>query len=352
MDDSAERPVWLVDVLVEGMCDADAAFVQAQRRYIPTFAVLFTQGINEMQSVANRMGGVCDVWRLHFALLSSLMRDVGFVIQAGLQHSINQESLSKLFRFCEKFRKSHTASDVLSEPGGVSKYWQDIQDRLYALELNICESRSEKNIALLQQAAALGRFLGAGRITICKSAKDRTSMSVTLEQSRLLQGSIDESCAKCIWASTIQEKTPVVAADAVHHVDTPCLAEDLHQTPPDSPGIGHTSTDEAVLERHNANRSRYQRAQLHEVAFAQVMRTNGVRRENAYAHIACPSTLRCAPFVTVLCGHIHIAGGKISENQFSHLTPSNASGYQSRTSHLLTPVVVDTRDLTRTYINY
>jgi hypothetical protein len=61
-----ERPVWLVDILVTGMTSADAAFVQAKSRYIPTFAVLFTQGINEMQTFANRLGQVRLLYGIYF----------------------------------------------------------------------------------------------------------------------------------------------------------------------------------------------------------------------------------------------------------------------------------------------
>ena len=43
-----------------------------------------------------------------------------------------------------------------------------------------------KHPQIVQESSHLCRLLGAGRATSCKSAKDRTGMSVTLERVRLL----------------------------------------------------------------------------------------------------------------------------------------------------------------------
>ena len=60
-----------------------------------------------------------------------------------------------------------------------------------ALELSILEASQSsvktKHTEILTKSADFCRELGAGRVTICKSAKDRTGMSVTLEQGRILE---------------------------------------------------------------------------------------------------------------------------------------------------------------------
>ena len=45
------------------------------------------------------------------------------------------------------------------------------------------KKKHDKNVELLQLGWFITRAAGGGRICMCKSAKDRTSMSVTLEQS-------------------------------------------------------------------------------------------------------------------------------------------------------------------------
>jgi hypothetical protein len=55
-------------------------------------------------------------------------------------------------------------------------------------EADVAAARSQthKCVALIRSAEALVRALGGGRVTSCKSAKDRTSMAVTAEQAVLL----------------------------------------------------------------------------------------------------------------------------------------------------------------------
>ena len=50
------------------------------------------------------------------------------------------------------------------------------------------EDCKEKNVEILQASQQLVRALRGGRATCCKSAKDRTSMSTTLENSQILCG--------------------------------------------------------------------------------------------------------------------------------------------------------------------
>lgn len=47
-------------------------------------------------------------------------------------------------------------------------------------------TRRGKNTALLHLAADVCLLLGGGRVTMCKSAKDRSSMAVTLEQASVI----------------------------------------------------------------------------------------------------------------------------------------------------------------------
>jgi len=47
-------------------------------------------------------------------------------------------------------------------------------------------SPNEKNVNILLNASRIGRYISGCMSILCKSGKDRTSMSVTLEQSRYL----------------------------------------------------------------------------------------------------------------------------------------------------------------------
>lgn len=63
---------------------------------------------------------------------------------------------------------------------------REVRAQLSTLQQEVASAKREKNVRLLVAAAQLTRTLGGVRVTMCKSAKDRTSMSVTYEQARLL----------------------------------------------------------------------------------------------------------------------------------------------------------------------
>ncbi|CAL8326056.1 unnamed protein product [Lota lota] len=112
--------------------------------------VLFNIGINQNQSLAERFG------------------------DCSLQDRINHENYELLKSYCSTFR------DTLSGGG------QDIEQLLSSLQRSV-GSKKRKNVDILWLAASVCRRVHGVRVTSCKSAKDRTAMSVTLEQCVLLR---------------------------------------------------------------------------------------------------------------------------------------------------------------------
>ncbi|EQC34473.1 hypothetical protein SDRG_07802 [Saprolegnia diclina VS20] len=140
---------------------------------IPVTPLLFTQGINEMQSIANSTERA----------------------KTELQDAINLRNLKPLEEFCSQYMRSHQSWSLQraakrkgSDGDGLSE--TEITRQLQTLRLAIEESASSlvktKRPDILTKSSDLCRGLGGGRVTICKSAKDRTAMSVTLEQVRIL----------------------------------------------------------------------------------------------------------------------------------------------------------------------
>eukprot|EP00644_Phytophthora_capsici_P013492 jgi/Phyca11/548637/estExt2_Genewise1Plus.C_PHYCAscaffold_290317 len=108
--------------------------------------VLFTQGINEKQTLANNTG-------------SSVTR---------LQDVINANSLKTLRSYCDRYC-NYTSLRQLDKLIGTAG-----------------RQARKKRPEILQLSSDLCRSISGGRVTVCKSAKDRTGMSVTLEQGRIL----------------------------------------------------------------------------------------------------------------------------------------------------------------------
>merc|ERR1719223_1420022 len=71
-----------------------------------------------------------------------------------------------------------------------------MMDSCIALQAEVAGNDNKKNINLLKQASALSRMMGAGRTICCKSAKDRTSMSISWEQGTMLKARHDVSEAR------------------------------------------------------------------------------------------------------------------------------------------------------------
>ena len=90
---------------------------------------------------------------------------------------VNHGDLAKL---------SSSASTVVTLVSKVESLIERLETLVAAFSRTVHVQPGGKNVAVLQDAAALARMLGAGRLVSCKSAKDRTSMSVTLEQAQLL----------------------------------------------------------------------------------------------------------------------------------------------------------------------
>ncbi|ETM99134.1 hypothetical protein PPTG_18989 [Phytophthora nicotianae INRA-310] len=141
--------------------------VLQQGHAIKLHGVMFTQGINEMQSVAN-----------HY-------------LNSSLQDELNFESVQMLQRYFRVYQTQVTASAAgddkkreadLAELSELQAEIESLTDRLNIRTENV----QKKYVNILIASSDICRRLGAGRTTCCKSGKDRTAMSVTLETSRLL----------------------------------------------------------------------------------------------------------------------------------------------------------------------
>ncbi|OQR95958.1 inositol-3,4-bisphosphate 4-phosphatase [Thraustotheca clavata] len=150
----------------------DSVYFQAlpgklqQGQTITVVPVLFSQGINEMQSFANMMG-------------SSGIE---------LQHKINQKSFRSLESYVQDFISMQKNLDV-SASVSPSESLKTMSSLLQSETM----ANAKKNTQLLLEASDIVRLLNGGRVTFCKSGKDRTAMSITLDQMRKVYGTSSDT---------------------------------------------------------------------------------------------------------------------------------------------------------------
>ena len=222
-------------------------------------ALLFTRGVNEQQTKAQQEAKV----------RKEVRRDV------AVQDEINTDALVQL----QKFVGRHVDIEAGLADGGrerekAQKLEQLIQEVVRCVESKVGPD-DKKGAEVLQRVSALTRVLGGARVTHCKSGKDRTSMSVTLEEMSLLSAtlarlqlqhrdggseegaaqsrgedrpiSLPKAAAAVGFAVLVPGALPIAAAAAVashyHSVD----------------GVAHSTT---------------------QAAWCQTLRSYGVRREN------------------------------------------------------------------------
>ena len=145
----------LDSVMAEGVPPPSHSSCASTRR-LRVRAVLFTQGVNEQQSVAARVGAKRDL---------------------GLQDEINRDSVQTMRNIYKEYKHLASAEDTADEIEEL-----DMKMDKLATATNRADGVNTKELDVLVTAASFARSLGCARVTHCKSGKDRTSMSVTLEQ--------------------------------------------------------------------------------------------------------------------------------------------------------------------------
>ncbi|KAK7792356.1 hypothetical protein R5R35_009959 [Gryllus longicercus] len=129
--------------------------------------VFFNVGINEMATLAESLGNTRP------------------------QDKSNLDNYERLNEYYHRFRKLHLP---VEPPGQRGPSCAPLQPSLADLMENlrvVVHTKQSKNVDVLHVSSRICRRMKGLRFTSCKSAKDRTGMSVTLEQCQILMSEYD-----------------------------------------------------------------------------------------------------------------------------------------------------------------
>ncbi|CAI8005393.1 Inositol polyphosphate-4-phosphatase type I A [Geodia barretti] len=124
---------------------------------ISVVPLIFTQGVNEKQSLTNKH-------------------------EQQLQEDINLQNMDLLTSYFEKYEKLTSTT-----PSAQAKLELERVRDLFTKVQNQHTSHKPKNVEFFLYLEQLCQRLCGGRLTCCKSGKDRTGMSVTLEECSVLR---------------------------------------------------------------------------------------------------------------------------------------------------------------------
>ena len=144
------KPTALLVFLDVGGCGA----VFEDERIVYLAPVLVSQGINEQQTVAN-------LYRHN-----------------TLENEVNEKAIDDLQEYFSNWAAARKPAAALK---GSLRELDDVRQKMDVVAKRFKRAK-DKDVTLLQNFRDLTYALDGGRIISCKSAKDRTSMAITLEQ--------------------------------------------------------------------------------------------------------------------------------------------------------------------------